>query len=136
MGRIIAIDYGTKRIGLAWTDPQRMIATSLSPCLREELMQRIGQLMAESTIDLFLVGMPKRFDNSPTHATADVITFIGQLQQHFQHIPVLEWDERFTSKMAKQALIDAGANRKQRQNKALVNSIAATILLQDYLSTQ
>jgi putative holliday junction resolvase len=135
MGRILAIDYGTKRIGLAWTDPQRIIATSLPPCLQSEIMHRIRDLTTESTVDLFLVGMPKRFDNSPTHATAEVIAFIAQLQQLFQPIPVLEWDERFTSKMAKQTLIDAGANRKQRQDKALVNSIAATILLQDYLST-
>ena len=136
MGRILAIDYGKKRTGLAVTDPLRIIATGLTTVETPQLFKWLKAYMARETVDLILIGLPTNLDDSDTNATPLVRQAIARLKKEFPHMPVETADERYTSKMATQSMIDSGLRRKARQNKALVDEIAATILLQDYLRGQ
>ena len=133
MARILAIDYGKKRTGLAVTDPLQIIATGLTTVATTELLPFLKKYIAAEPVERILIGMPVNWDDSDTHATPLVKKFITELQKHFPSIPLQEVDERFTSKMASRAMIDMGLKKKQRQNKALVDEIAATIMLQEYL---
>ena len=133
MGRIIAIDYGTKRTGLAWTDPLQMIATGIGSFATEEIEKILNELTQANTVVLFLLGYPTRLHGADTHSTESVRRFEQYLQKKFPDIPVKRWDERFTSKMAFQSMIDGGLPQKKRRNKDLVNEISATIILQEYL---
>lgn len=133
MARILAIDYGKKRTGLAVTDPLQIIATGLTTVATTELLPFLKKYIAAEPVERILIGMPVNWDDSDTHATPLVKKFIIELQKHFPSIPLQEVDERFTSKMASRAMIDMGLKKKQRQNKALVDEIAATIMLQEYL---
>lgn len=133
MGRIMAIDYGGKRTGLAVTDPLQLIATGLCTVETPKLVRFLKEYLAKETVERVLIGMPVNWDDSATHATPLVRHFISVFQRLFPSIPIEEVDERFTSKMATQAMIDMGMKKKQRQNKANVDEIAATILLQEYL---
>jgi putative holliday junction resolvase len=134
MGRILSIDYGKKRTGIAVTDPLRMIATGLTTVETPKLVQFLKEYFSNEQVDLVIIGMPTNFDDSDTHATPLVKNFIGSFKRLFPQKPIEEVDERFTSKMASQAMIDMGMKKKQRQNKALVDEIAATIMLQEYLN--
>jgi putative Holliday junction resolvase len=136
MPRILAIDYGLKRTGLAVTDPLQIIATGLTTVESGQLITFLKNYLAKENVELFLVGEPKNLDDSDTHATPFVEKFIIQLQKNFPAIPIKKVDERFTSKMASRAMIQMGMKKKQRQNKALIDEIAATIMLQEYLSGQ
>ena len=136
MGRILAIDYGKKRTGLAVTDPLRIIATGLTTVETPQLFKWLKAYMAREAVDLILIGLPTNLDDSDTNATPLVRQAIARLKKEFPHMPVETADERYTSKMATQSMIDSGLRRKARQNKALVDEIAATILLQDYLRGQ
>lgn len=133
MSRILAIDYGLKRTGLAVTDPLKIIATGLTTIESKQLVSFLKNYFVKEDVELIIIGEPKNLDDSDTHATPLVRSTIKDLQKNFPSIPVKTVDERFTSKMASRAMIEMGLKKKQRQNKALVDEIAATIMLQDYL---
>ncbi len=130
----MAIDYGLKRTGLAVTDPFQIIATGLTTVESPKLIPFLKDYFKKEPVELILIGEPTNWDGSDTHATPLVRQVIAQLQREFPAIPLKPVDERFTSKMASRAMIDMGMKKKQRQNKALVDEIAATILLQEYLA--
>ncbi|HET6994894.1 MAG TPA: Holliday junction resolvase RuvX [Chitinophagaceae bacterium] len=135
MPRILSIDYGFKRTGIAVTDPLQIIATGLTTVESKQLVPFLKDYFSKETVELIIIGEPKNMDDSDTHATPLVEKCIKELQKNFPGIPIRKVDERFTSKMASQAMIDMGLKKKQRRNKALVDEIAATILLQEYLRT-
>jgi len=133
MARILAIDYGLKRTGLAVTDPLQIIATGLMTIESPKLIPFLKDYFKKESVELILIGEPKNWDDSDTHATPLVRQIMERLRKEFPSIPLEAVDERYTSKMASRAMIDMGLKKKQRQNKALVDEIAATILLQEYL---
>lgn len=134
MGRILSIDYGKKRTGLAVTDPLRIIATGLTTVETPKLMAFLKAYIVKEGVEEVIIGMPTNMDDSDTHATPLVRNFIVQFKKAFPAIAITEVDERFTSKMATRAMLDMGLKKKQRQNKSLVDEIAATIMLQEYMS--
>jgi putative holliday junction resolvase len=133
MARIISLDYGLKRTGIAVTDPMQIIATGLTTVETPKLMQFLKDYFAKETVELILIGEPKNLDDTDTHATGPVKQFIARLKKTFPQIPIETADERYTSKMATRAMIDMGMKKKDRRNKALVDEIAATMMLQEYL---
>ena len=133
MARIISIDYGKKRTGLAVTDPLQIIATGLTTVETPKLFLFLKDYFAKEPVELIIMGEPKNWDETDTHATPLVKKAVERLKKEFPAIPIKMVDERFTSKMASQAMIEMGMKKKQRQNKALVDEIAATIMLQEYL---
>ncbi len=133
MGRILAFDYGTKRIGLAVTDELQIIASGLTTVNTSEIFIYLKKYLAAEQVELFVIGEPKQMNNSASESEKHIQPFIKKLKQQFGHIPIKRVDERFTSKMAFQTMIDSGLKKKQRQNKALVDEISATIILQSYL---
>ncbi|HWC52677.1 MAG TPA: Holliday junction resolvase RuvX [Chitinophagaceae bacterium] len=135
MGRILSIDYGLKRTGLAVTDPLKIIATGLTTVDTKELLSFLKNYFAKEEVELILIGEPKNLDDTDTHATPLVEKFVKELQKNFPSVPVKKVDERFTSKMASQAMIEMGMKKKQRRDKRLIDEIAATILLQEYLQS-
>ena len=135
MPRILAIDYGLKRTGLAVTDPLQIIATGLITIESPKLISFLKDYFSKEQVELILIGEPKNMDDTDTHATQLVRKCIEELKKNFPGIPIQKVDERFTSKMASRAMIEMGMKKKQRRNKALVDEIAATILLQEYLRT-
>lgn len=135
MGRILAIDYGTKRTGLAVTDEMQIIASGLTTVATKELIQFLKNYIATETVDKFVVGLPKQMNNTASESEVYIQKFLLQLEKAIPQIPVDRVDERFTSKMAVQTMIDSGLKKKQRKNKALVDEISATLILQGYLSS-
>lgn len=133
MARIIAIDYGLKRTGLAVTDPLQIIATGLTTVESKQLIPFLKDYFTKEQVERIIIGEPKNWDDTDTHATPLVEKCIKELQKNFPAIPITKVDERYTSKMAKQAMIDMGMKKMQRRNKAIVDEIAATIMLQDYM---
>ena len=133
MSRIIAIDYGLKRTGLAVTDPFKIIATGLTTIDSKLLIPFLKNYFLMEPVELIIIGEPKNLDDSATHATPLVARCIKELVNNFPAIPVIKVDERYTSKMAVQSMVQSGMKKKDRRNKALVDEIAATILLQEYL---
>jgi putative Holliday junction resolvase len=133
LSRILSIDYGGKRTGIAVTDPLKIIATGLCTVETTKLMAFLKDYFVKEQVELVIIGMPVNWDDTATHATPLVQKFILAFQKIFPAIPIKEVDERFTSKMASQAMIQMGMKKKQRQNKAMVDEIAATIMLQEYL---
>jgi putative Holliday junction resolvase len=134
MARILAIDYGKKRTGLAVTDPLQIIANGLTTVATQELIPFLKNYFASEPVELVLIGLPKSLRNDDTHATPLVEAFIKNFPTHFPNMTLKTLDERFTSKMAFQTMIDSGLKKKDRQNKALVDEISAVILLQGYMS--
>ena len=134
MDRIVAIDYGTKRMGVAVTDPLRLIATPLATVEAPKLMAFLQQYMAQEAVDTVVVGMPKHLNNTASAMTVAVEKFIRQLQQAFPGKSVLAYDERYTSKIAQASMIEAGFKKKDRRNKAHLDRLSATILLQSFLN--
>ena len=133
MSKIIAIDYGSKRVGVAITDSLRMIAFGLSTVLTEEIFIFLDKLINKENISEIVVGLPKNLDNSKNEISDEVSVFINKLNQKYQGIIINSLDERFTSKMAKKTILDSGVNKKKRRNKSLVDKVSATIILQSYL---
>ena len=133
MARIMAIDYGGKRTGLAVTDPLQIIATGLTTVNTKDLFSFLKEYFSKEEMELVIVGYPTNWDESDTHATPLVKNFINKFKKDFPAIPLKQVDERFTSKMAKQAMLDMGMKKKQRRDKKLVDEIAATIMLQEYM---
>ncbi|HMC99418.1 MAG TPA: Holliday junction resolvase RuvX [Ferruginibacter sp.] len=136
MARILAIDYGGKRTGIAVTDPMQIIATGLTTVDTKDLIPFLKKYFTGETVELIIIGMPKNWDESDTHATPLVEAAIKKLQKEFPDMPIRTVDERYTSKMAKDAMLDMGLKKKDRRNKKLVDEIAATIMLQEYLGIQ
>ena len=135
MARILCIDYGGKRTGIAVTDPFQIIATGLTTVDSHELISFLKKYFLQEEVELIIIGEPKNLDDSDTHATPLVKEAIKKLQEEFPQISLKTVDERFTSKMAKQAMIDMGMKKKDRQNKRTVDEIAATMMLQEYLAS-
>jgi len=135
MARIICIDYGLKRTGLAVTDPFQIIATGLTTVHSKELIPFLKDYFSKEPVELIIIGEPKNWDDTDTHATPLVAKCIKNLQKNFPAITIKTVDERYTSKMAKDAMLEMGLKKKERRNKALVDEIAATIMLQEYLRT-
>lgn len=133
MARIMAIDYGLKRTGIAVTDPLQIIATGLTTVETPQLFKFLKDYFSKEPVEQVIIGEPKNWDDTDTHATPLVHKAIARFKKEFPNIPLATVDERYTSKMASRAMIDMGLKKKQRQNKALVDEIAATIMLQEYL---
>lgn len=133
MPRILSIDYGLKRTGLAVTDPLQIIATGLTTVESKLLIPFLKDYFAREEVELIIIGEPKNWDDTDTHATPFVEKCIKQLEKNFPKIPIKKVDERYTSKMAKDAMLEMGLKKMQRRNKKLVDEIAATIMLQEYM---
>jgi putative Holliday junction resolvase len=136
LGRIIAIDFGKKRTGIAVTDELQIIASGLKTVNTDELLTFLKDYTQKEKVDLFLMGKPKQMNNTDSDSEQLILPFITKLTKQFPQIPLQRVDERFTSKMAFQTMIDSGLKKKQRRNKALVDEISATIILQSYLYNQ
>ncbi len=134
MARILAIDYGKKRTGIAITDTLQIIASGLTTVKTHELIKFLKDYIKNEDVELFLIGEPKQMDNTPSQSEELIIPFMEKLKIEIPQIPIKRVDERFTSKMAFQTMIASGLSKKKRQNKALVDEISATIILQTYLS--
>ena len=136
MSRILAIDYGKKRTGLAVTDPMQIIASGLTTVATTELMDFILKYVAQEKVERIIVGHPKQMNNEDSENMKRIIPFINLLKKKLPAIPIELVDERFTSVLAHQAMLDGGLKKKARQNKALVDEISATIILQSYMETK
>jgi len=134
VGRVVAIDYGNKRVGIAVTDPLKLIATPLDTVHAKDILDFLKAYTQKEAVEAFVVGMPKNLDNNPTDVTSAVVGFVRKLKKELPDIPVHTVDERFTSKMAFQAMIDGGLKKKDRRNKETVDKVSATIILQSYLT--
>ena len=134
MSRILCFDYGTKRIGIAVTDELRIIASPLVTCDTYEIFNFVDQYISKHYIELFLVGMPLDLRGKPTDATKLTKSFISSLSKKYPNINVDTYDERFTSKIAKDSLIELGKTKKYRRNKRNIDKISASIILQSYLT--
>jgi putative Holliday junction resolvase len=133
MARILSIDYGAKRTGLAVTDPLQIIATGLCTIETPKLMQFLKDYFSKEPVESVIIGMPSNLDDSATHATPLVKAFIEQFKKSFPLLPLKEVDERYTSKMAVQAMLQMGLKKKDRRSKGLVDEIAATMMLQEHM---
>ena len=136
MARILAIDFGMKRTGIAVTDELQIIASGLTTVNTKALITFLKNYVANEKVELFLVGEPKQMNNTPSESEILILPFLEKLANAFPNIPFKRVDERFTSKMAFQTMIDSGLTKNQRKNKALIDEISATLILQSYLATQ
>lgn len=130
----MAIDYGEKRIGIAITDDLQIIASGLTTIETKKIFSFLTHYLKTENIELFIVGEPKQLNNTESESEKFIKPFVEKLSKTFPKIPIKRIDERFTSKMAFQTMIDSGLKKKQRQNKALIDEISATIILQSYLT--
>jgi putative Holliday junction resolvase len=135
MGRIMAIDYGTKRIGLAITDPLQMFASPLQTISTGDFDEFIKEYIKRETIDAFVIGYPVQMDNTPSQSVRSINPFIKKLKNKFPEIHIHLADERFTSKMALRTMIEGGVKKKDRMDKSMVDKISASIILQSFLDS-
>lgn len=133
MGRILSVDYGKKRTGLAVTDPSQIIANGLTTIATPVLFAFLEDYIKRENVDFIVMGLPKQLNGQPSENQQRVRQFAARWQKAHPEVPIDFYDERFTSVIAHRAMIDSGISRKARQNKALVDEISATIILQDYL---
>ena len=136
MPRILSLDYGKKRTGIAVTDPLQIIATALDTVDSNELIGYLKRYFAQEQVERVLIGYPLNFDDSPTDATPLVEKFIGKFQHVFPQLPVEKRDERMTSRMASQAISGMGLKKKAREKKELIDAVSAVIILQEYLESR
>ena len=136
MARILGIDYGRKRTGLAVTDPLQIVASALDTIPSHTLVDYITQYVAREDVELIVVGQPIQLNGEPSESMRYITPFVNRLKKVLPNIPIVMYDERFTSSIAHQAMIDGGMKRSDRREKARVDSIAATIILNDYLSSR
>jgi putative Holliday junction resolvase len=134
MARILALDYGQKRTGIAVTDEFQIIASGLTTVPTNELLSFLKEYIAKENVELILIGEPKQMNNEVSESEVFIKEFINKLEKNLPNIPYKRVDERYTSKMAFQTMIDSGLKKKQRQNKELIDEISATIILQSYLN--
>ncbi|MCF8294788.1 MAG: Holliday junction resolvase RuvX [Bacteroidales bacterium] len=135
MARLLAIDYGRKRTGIAVSDPLQLIATGLTTIQSDSLLSWLKDYMQQEPVEKIIIGYPKTLRNEPAEAIRYINPVIKKIVQTFPEIPLVLMDERFTSKMAFQAMIDGGLKKKDRQDKAMIDKVSATILLQDFMSS-
>jgi len=133
MGRLLAIDYGQKRVGLAVTDSEKIIATALETVAEKEVLDYLKKYIEAETVEVFVLGMPKRLDNTPSSNAAAVVKFQKKLETLFPNIPIALEDERFTSSLALDAMISGGMSKKNRRIKGNVDKISAVLILQTYM---
>jgi len=133
LGRIIAIDYGTKRTGVAVTDPGRMIASPMDTVLTHQLMHYLEAYFEKEHVDLLVVGYPRQMDHSESESMKQIRFFVGAFKKRFKEIPVEWMDERFTSKMAMDAMVAGGMKRSERKVKGNIDRVSAAIILQSFL---
>ena len=136
MGRVLAIDYGEKRTGIAITDPLQIVASGLKTVDTNTLIDFLKNYCSEENVDLFVVGLPKQMNNQPSQSESLIKPFLKKLKSNFPRISIIRIDERFTSKIASRTMIDLGLKKSQRQNKLLVDQISATLILQSYLDSK
>ena len=133
MGRILAIDYGRKRVGVAVTDPLKIIANGLDTIHSKDIIAFLKDYFSKEEVETVVIGFPKQLNNLPSESVIYVNEFISHFKKNFPEMKYELMDERFTSKMAFQTMIDGGLKKKQRQDKALIDKVSATIILQSYL---
>ncbi len=136
MGRILAIDYGTRRTGIAVSDPQQLIAGALATVETRELERFLMQYAAREDVSTIVVGKPMRMDGSPSETMRFIRPLVARLRRCFPAIEVVLYDERFTSVIAHRAMLDGGLHKMARRDRALVDRISATIILEDYMSSR
>lgn len=134
MGKILSVDYGTKRTGIAITDAMQLIATGLTTVATHSLNEFLSDIMIKEDIECIVVGLPRNLDGTQTDVTRYVNDFIKRLERIYPEIIIKQVDERFTSKIAKDTILTSGVNKKRRQDKFLVDQVSATIILQSYLA--
>lgn len=134
--RLMAFDYGTKRIGIAVSDSLQIIATALETVHPEEIWNFLQNYLQQEQVETFVVGKPMRLDGSPSQSAQHVVGFMRKLKKTYPSIPVIEVDERFTSKIAAQAIAKSGLKKNKRQDKSLVDTISATLILQTYMDSK
>jgi putative holliday junction resolvase len=136
VGRIVAFDVGKKRVGIAATDPSQIIANGLTTLIIHEVLPFLEKYLAKESVEMFIIGYARQTDGTESESMSYIRPFVQSLKNKYPHIPV-EWvDERFTSKMAFQSMIDAGLKKMARRDKAMIDKISATIILQTYLETK
>ena len=135
MGRILAIDYGRKRVGLAVTDPLRIVANGLDTVPAKDVLEYLKKYADKETVDKIVIGLPKQMNGEESEAMKYIRPFAGQLKKTFPGMEIVYADERFTSVLAHKAMLDGGLKKKDRQNKALADKISAVIILQTYLES-
>ena len=135
MGRILAIDFGRKRTGIAVTDPLKIVANGLATIPTHTLLDFIQDYIKREDVERIVVGLPKRLDNTPSESMKWLDPFLNRLRKVLPDMPVTLYDERFTSTLAHKAMIDGGMKKSDRRNKAVVDTIAASIILNDYLQS-
>jgi putative holliday junction resolvase len=135
MSRVLAIDYGQKRTGIAVTDELQIIASGLTTIPSATTIDFLKKYFSTEKVSIVVIGEPKQMNGDPSQSASVINGFVTHFKNHFPDIEVVRMDERFTSKMAFQTMIDSGLKKNQRKNKALIDEIAATIMLQDYLNT-
>lgn len=136
MGRIVAIDYGTRRVGIAVSDPLNITAQGLTTVTSDKIFIFLKEYATKEQIEMFVVGWPMNLNNQPSENMKHVEPFVVALKKRFKNVPVKLVDERFTSVLAHKVMLMGGLKKKQRQNKALVDEISATIILQTYLESK
>lgn len=136
MARIMAIDYGSKRVGIAVTDNLQIISTGLKTVETKDIFSFLENYFKNEEVETIVVGLPKHLDNTPAQAEAIILPFVKKLSEKFADKKIERYDERFTSKMAFQTMIDSGLKKMQRRNKALVDEISAVIILQSYMESR
>ncbi len=134
MGRILALDFGKVRTGIAVTDELKLIASGLTTVDTNQLIHFLKKYVSEEKVECFVVGEPKQMNGTPSESETLIVPFLQNLIHTFPGITIIRQDERFTSKMALQSMIDGGLKKKQRKNKALIDEISATLILQAYLN--
>lgn len=136
MGRLLAIDYGTKRTGIAVTDPLKIIPTGLTTVRTGLLLDFLKEYIRREGVECVIVGLPKQMNNEPSESMTHIQSFIKKFKNQFPDMPVKLYDERFTSVLAQRSMLESGIKKKDRQNKALVDEISATIILRDYMESR
>lgn len=134
--RIMAFDYGTKRIGIAVTDPLQIIATALTTVHPEDIWKFLKDYLIQEQVETFVVGKPLQMDGTDSESAQHVVGFVRKLKKEFPTVNVVEVDERFTSKMASSAIAQSGMKKNKKQNKGLIDTVSATIILQTYMDTK
>jgi putative Holliday junction resolvase len=136
LGRILAVDYGKKRVGLAVTDPLKIIGSALATIPTHEIFDYLKNYFSKEQVEKLVVGLPKQMNNQPSESMPLINQFVAQFKRQFPDIPVQFVDERFTSKLAVQTMIMGGVKKKDRQNKAMIDTVSAAIILQSYLESE
>ncbi|MDD2326907.1 MAG: Holliday junction resolvase RuvX [bacterium] len=136
MARLLSIDYGKRRTGIAVSDPLQIIANGLTTVETTGLFEFLEEYLKKEVVSCIVVGLPRQMNNEPSENMRRIEPFVNRLRKLYPHIPVEYFDERFSSKMAQQTMIDGGVKKKDRRNKALVDEISATIILQGYMESK